>query len=119
MSQEEGGFGDEPWHLEGEGGKEIVQAERHEDPWRERGTCSGKRERESFQLEPGLTSGSVENDVADAGSGLRTEDPECDAKEPPEIRRTENENTVVSGKDEAALSFVPFFIRTKIEMNSI
>lgn len=108
-----------PGTWKGKGGKEILQVERHGDPWWEIGTCSGMRERESFQLELGLTSGSVENDVADAGPGLRTEDPECDAKEPPEIRRAENENTLVSGKDEAAPSFVPCFIITEIETNSI
>lgn len=45
------------------------------------------------------------------------EDPECYAKASPEIRRTENKNTVVLEKDEVILSFVPFFIITKIEMN--
>lgn len=34
------------------------------------------------------------------------------------IIRAENKNTVVSEKDEALLSFVSFFIITKIEMNS-
>ena len=97
-----------------------MQAERHEDQgWESRSKLWEGGKVESFQLELGSTSGSVENDAANAGSGLRTEDPECEAKEPPETRRAGNENTAASGKDEAVLSFVPFFIITKIEMNSI
>jgi len=45
-------------------------------------------------------------------------DRECLAKESPE-RRAESENPSVVEKDEALLSFVPFFTITKTEMNQI